>query len=345
MKALFVGLGGIGQRHVRNLRAVLGDRVDIVAHRVRRLSHVLTDKLDIQAGADLEGQYGIRVYERLEGALEQQPDVAFICNPTSLHIPVALQAARAGCHLFLEKPVAHTLEGVEELLAEVGKRNLVTLVGYHFRFHPCLRALCSLLQRGTIGPVIAVRSEAGEYLPGWHPYEDYRQSYAARKELGGGVILSQIHDLDYLYWLFGLPRSVFAIGGHLSSLEVDVEDVASILMAFSVDGRNVPVHLHQDYLQQPPTRTCQVVGDKGKILIDFRALQLSVYDHLGQLADTQDFQGLQRNQLFLDEMKHFLACVRGEESPIVPIHDGVQSLRMALAAKESIATGKVIELR
>jgi predicted dehydrogenase len=345
MKALFVGLGGIGQRHVRNLRALLGNRVDVLAHRVRRLSHVLTDKLEIQAGADLEEQYGIRVYEHLEAALEQQPDVALICNPTSLHIPVALQAARAGCHLFLEKPVANTLEGVEELLAEVHHRNLVTLVGYHFRFHPCLRALSSLLQRGTIGPVVAVRAEAGEYLPGWHPYEDYRQSYAARKELGGGVILSQIHDLDYLYWLFGLPRRVFAIGGHLSSLEVDVEDVASILMAFSIDGRTFPVHLHQDYLQRPPTRTCQVVGDKGKILIDFRALQLSVYDHLGQLADSQDFQGFQRNQLFLDEMKHFLACVRGEESPIVSIRDGVQSLRMALAAKESIATGNVIELR
>jgi predicted dehydrogenase len=344
MKALFVGLGGIGQRHVRNLRAVLGDRVEILAYRVRRLGHTLTDKLDIQAGVDVEKKYDIRVHDSLDAALEQQPDVAFICNPTSLHIPVARRACQAGCHLFLEKPVADNLEGVGELVEEVEKRRLVTYVGYHYRFHPCLRALSSLLQRGVIGSVLAVRAEVGEYLPGWHPYEDYRQSYAARKDLGGGVILSQIHDLDYLYWLFGFPRRVYAVGGHLSNLEVDVEDVASILMELPVDGRIIPVHLHQDYLQRPPSRTCQVIGDKGKILVDLRGLRLSLYDEQGRLADTQEFGGFERNLLFLKEMEHFLACVAGEESSMVPIRDGVQSLRMALAARESMATGRVVTL-
>ena len=98
------------------------------------------------------------------------------------------------------------------------------------RFHPCLQRLHELVQEKKVGRILSVRAEIGEYLPGWHTYEDYRQMYASRQDLGGGVILSQIHELDYLYWLFGLPRSVYALGGHLSRLEIDVEDTADILM-------------------------------------------------------------------------------------------------------------------
>ena len=186
--------------------------------------------------------------------------------------------------------------------------------------------------------------EVGEYLPGWHTYEDYRQMYASRADLGGGVILSQIHELDYVYWLFGPPRRVFALGGHLSSLEIDVEDVACALFECVVDGRAVPVHVHQDYLQRPPSRGCKVIGDAGKVLVDLQELSVTVFDEQGGLAEASDFAGFQRNELFLSEAKHFLACLKGEEAPQVTVRDGAQSLRMALAAKESLATGQVVEL-
>jgi predicted dehydrogenase len=123
-----------------------------------------------------------------------------------------------------------------------------------------------------------------------------------------------------------------------------VEDTASILMECNVDGRSVPVHVHQDYLQRPPSRTCKVIGDAGKIIVDFTGPWLQVFDAHGQLAETQEFEGFQRNQMFLDEMKHFLACVAGKEEPMAPLRAGAQSLRIALAAKESIATGKVVEI-
>jgi predicted dehydrogenase len=167
--------------------------------------------------------------------------------------------------------------------------------------------------------------------------------YASRADLGGGVVLSQIHELDYLYWLFGMPRRVLAIGGHLSSLEIDVEDTASILMDCVVDGRPIPVHLHQDYIQRPPSRSCQVIGNDGKILVDFCALSLTRYDGKGQLVENTTFENLQRNQLFLDEMNHFLACIEGRETPIASLHDGAQSLRIALAAKESLVSGRLVE--
>ena len=343
MKVLFAGLGGIGQRHLRNLRQLRGDRVEVLAWRQRGLPRTLTEKLQVEAGADVETKYAVQVVSELEPALDSV-DAVFVCNPTRSHVPVALAAARAGCHLFLEKPVSDSWEGLDELLRLVQARRLVTFVGYQMRFHPLLIRLQTLVREAAVGNLIAVRAEVGEYLPGFHPFEDYRTLYASRKDLGGGVILSQIHELDYLYSLFGLPRRVFALGGHLSRLEVDVEDVASVSMEFSFGGRVLPGHLLQDFLQLPPARTCIVVGDAGKIMVDFNGLTLNRWDERGELAETLGLPQYQRNEMFLDEMKHFLSCLEQGDAPRVPLSEGVQSLRMALAARDSVASGRVVSL-
>ncbi len=344
MKILVVGLGGIGQRHVRNLRALLGSAVEIITYRVRGQSHVLTERFEVEPGANLETKYGIRRAASLEEALDERPHAAFICNPTSAHVPAALQAAAAGCHLIIEKPLSDRWEGVDDLIALVQRLGLIALVGYQLRFHPCLRQLREWLAGRCIGAIVSARVEVGESLPGWHPYEDYRQMYASRRDLGGGVILSQIHELDYIQWLFGTPRRLFALGGRLGRLEIDVEDTASILMECEVEGRKYPVHLHQDFLQRPPKRTCEVIGEDGRAEIDFHALTARAVDAPGRSGESRSFAGFERNQLFLDELAHFLACVRGEESPIVGLEEAARSLRMALAARESIATGHVVEL-
>jgi predicted dehydrogenase len=344
MKVLMIGLGGIGQRHVRNLSALLGDQLELIAYRTRRFSTVLTDRLQVEPGADLESKYQIHTFTDLDAALAEGPQVAFVCNPSSLHIPVALKVANAGCHLFIEKPLSHNPDGIQQLISVVRQKGLVGYVGYQMRFHPCLRRVHDLLAQSAIGQVLSVQAEVGEYLPGWHPYEDYRQMYASRRDLGGGVILSQIHELDYLYWFFGLPRRIFTLGGHLSSLEVDVEDVANILMSFKVADMAFPVFLHQDYIQRPPSRTCCIIGNNGKIVVDFVGLTVCWYDGEGKLAEEAHIDNFQRNQLFLDELSQFLACVRGEEKPLITLEDGFQSLRMALAARESLETGKVVQL-
>jgi predicted dehydrogenase len=305
----------------------------------------LTDQLEVEPASNLETKYQVHVHADLDEALRLGPQAVFICNPSSLHVSVALKAAAAGCHLFIEKPLSNDLVGVEELIRVVREKKTVGLVGYQLRFHPCLQRLKAILQEDLIGRVLAARVEVGEYLPGWHRYEDYRQMYASRADLGGGVILSQIHELDYLYWLFALPRRVFTVGGHYSSLEIDVEDVASSVMEFRTSGRPFAVHLHQDYVQRPAARGCMVLGDAGKVVVDLRALTIMRYDVDGQLAEHHDFTGLERNQLFFDEMNHFLACLRGETRPLVSLEDGRQSLRMALAAREALATGRVVELQ
>jgi predicted dehydrogenase len=344
VKILIVGLGGIGQRHARNLRALLGSAAEILAYRVRRLSHVITPTLQVERDRDVEKEHGIRVLDTLERALAEQPQIAFVCNPTSLHVPATLACIRAGCDVFLEKPVSNTLNGLAELLGAVATNHRIVMVGYQLRFHPCFVRLQEILREHDIGTPLAVRATVGEYLPGWHPYEDYRQMYAARADLGGGVLVSQIHEFDYLYALFGIPRRLFSVGGHLSHLEIDVEDIASTVMEFQLDGRSFPVHLHQDYLQRPPSRGCEIIGDKGKVTMDISALALTRYDHDGKLAESRRWEGLERNQLFTDELSHFLDCVQTRRKPVTDLSDGICSLRMALAARESLTTGCVVDL-
>jgi predicted dehydrogenase len=340
-----VGLGGVGQRHLRNLRTLLGPEADISAYRVLRAAPVLTDTLKVEAGSQLEQKYNLTTFASLEEALAHKPTAVFICNPSSLHIPIALAAAEAGCHLFIEKPLSHSLEGVEKLIDLVERKKLVAMVGYQMRYHPCLRRVKSALDSGEIGQVLAAHAEVGAYMPNWHTYEDYRTSYAARADLGGGVVLSQIHEIDYLLWLFGAPSRVFAMGGHLSSLEVDVEDVASSLIEYRVNGRMVPVELHQDYLQRPPSRTLRIVGEKGKLVADIEQLTVTVFDETGKPSSHEHFAGFQRNQLFIDELSHFLGCIERGEPPSIPLADGASSLATALAIKQSLATGQAIALR
>lgn len=342
MRFLIVGLGGIGQRHVRNLRALLGMEAEVLAWRTRGASFVLDDRLQVDADSGLEERYGVRAVPSLEDGLAEHPDAVFVCNPSSLHLEVARAAADAGCNLFIEKPLADTLSGVDELIAVAEGKGLVTLVGYQLRFHPLVRRVKQLLEESAVGSPLAARFEVGEYLPGWHPYEDYRRMYASRRELGGGVVLSQIHELDLVSWFFGMPRRLFALAGHWTGLEVDVEDVASTLLECRQDGRPLPVHVQQDFIQRPASRTAEIVGENGKIVLALHRSELRVLHAVGGEPETQCLDNFDRNELFLAELRHFLACLRGEESPLVPLRAGAESLRIALAARESASSGLAV---
>lgn len=344
MRVLFCGLGGIGQRHLRNLRALLGDQLEVHAYRVRRQKHKLQDNLTIAPNADLEQDYQVTVHTDLDAALAVKPEAVFVCNPSSLHTAAALAAAKAGAHVFLEKPVSNNMDRLDELQALVESRKLVCYVGYNFRFHPGLKHIKELLEQRFFGNILNVQAEIGEYLPAWHKYEDYRQMYAAREDLGGGVILSQIHEMDLIYWYFGLPKTILCRGGKLSNLEIDVEDTADSLMQYDGPLGRFPISLHQDFVQRPPARTFKIIGDRGVAKMDMIRNVLEVYGEQGDLIERSDFPSFQRNDMFLQQMVHFIACVKGTDQAQVGLHDGMMSLHLALAAKQSLASGAEVIL-
>ena len=340
MKFLFCGLGSIGQRHLRNLRSLLGDETHILAYRQRGGGPVLNADMTVRAGADLETTYNLRAFSGLDEALAEKPDAVFVTNPNSLHLPVALKAARAGCHLFIEKPISDRLDDVNELVKLVEKQKLVAFVAYQFRFHPGLRFVKELIDEGRLGRLVAAHIVNGEYLPDWHPWEDYRATHAARRELGGGCLRIQTHEFDYAMWLFGMPRRVYAVGGHLSQIDVNVEDSVSALLHCEHGGRPLPVHVHLDYVQRPAQRVCEVIGDRGKVRYDYYAQTVEFWDLATRTREVLHFDKYDRNEMFLDELRHFLACLRGEEVPLVGLQEGLASMKIAMAAAASLESGK-----
>lgn len=337
MKILIAGLGSIGRRHLRNL-GQLGVR-DIVLYRTHRSSLPEEDLRGFVQETDLVA------------ALNHQPQAVIVANPTALHLEVALAAAERGCHLMIEKPLSHSLEGVREFQSLVQRQGCRVLIGYHFRFHPGLLKVKSLLVEGAIGRPLFARAHWGEYLPGWHPWEDYRRSYSARADLGGGLVLTLSHPLDYLRWLFGNAGQVFAAVEKLSDLEIEVEDTAEICLWFT---GGCLATLHLDYIQRPAQHTLQIIGSHGTIFWDNASgqVQLSRFKEDGKqemhlFSSTSPFdpaKPLERNDLFLAEMQHFLALVEGRESSRCTLEDGIAALRLALAAYQSAKQQRVVEL-
>lgn len=329
MKFLIAGLGSIGRRHFRNLRA-LGEQ-DIVLYRTHHAS-LPDDELG-----------GFPVEMDLSAALKKhRPDAVIVANPTALHLDVALPAAEAGCHIFLEKPISGSLERVDQLEEAANRSGSRILVGFQFRFHPTLKKAAELIGVGALGQVLTIHAHWGEYLPNWHPWEDYSTSYAARADLGGGVIATLIHPLDYVRWLVGEVDGVWSFNGHISPLAMDVEDVAEIGLRF-VNGAIGGVHVN--YVQRPPVHRLEIGGTGGTLSWDnadgmlhyYRMLQpFGEWSATPPAPEVETFappEGFERNMMFVEQMQHFIAVAHGEAQPICTLEDGKRALALASEAR------------
>jgi len=319
MKYLFVGLGSIGQRHLRNLRDMTEE--PILAYR--------TNTKNVE---DLNKKYNIKSYTDLNKAFEEKPGVVFITNPTSLHMPVALKSANNNCHIFIEKPISHDLNQVDQLFSITEKNNKICFIGLNYRFHPNLIKIKQLLDENKIGKVLFARIQAGQYLPDWHPEEDYKKGCSARKDLGGGTVLTLIHEIDYAYWLFGRIDSVLAQTEKLSSLKIDVEDIAAMILKTKNDAI---IELHLDYLQRPATRTMEIVGEKGTINWDYFKNEVKLFLNKENRWITYREKSFGRNDMYLDELKHFLKCINGEEKQKITNKDVEEVMKIVKAIKKS----------
>lgn len=336
MKILMIGLGSIGQRHLRNIRRLYGDEHEILAYRVRRLQQTFSDDMKIRDGVSVEDEFHIRVFSDLDEALLERPQVAYITNITAKHMDCAIRATRAGCDLFLEKPISDSMSRVSELQDVVAQMRNIVYVGYQNRFHPCIQDARGFLEAGVIGRTISVDNEFSERLVTMHAYEDYSKTYMARKEMGGGPVLNlQIHCLDYLQMLFGVPESVYTIAGRNSGLNINVEDHASSLYCIRQNGDGkLPVYSHTDFLQYPPVHRLKIVGEKGRIEADLnQAATKLIVD--GETVSEIIHKDFTRNDMFIEELKDFIGCIKERRNPSSDLTQGIIGLKMALAAKKS----------
>lgn len=319
MRFLVIGAGSIGQRHCRNLVA-LGQ-------------NVLAWDPDERPRRRAAAIAGVTVSPSHAEALATRPDAVLVCTPPAHHVDLAREALAAGAHVFVEKPIAPESRAVPGLIDEAARRGLRLAVGFNLRVLPSLRRVAALLDDKRVGRVLAIRAEFGGYLPDWRPGRDYRDNYAVSAALGGGILLDAIHELDYLGWLFGDAEEVSATAAHVSDLAGDTEDLAEVTIRFT-SGLLAQVHL--DYLQRAYRRNLQIIGGSGVIVWDYPTHTVTVYgpDAAPDVEDLRAPDG-EPNDMYLEEMRHFIRCVEGLEPPLVDGRAALRSLRLVEAAKLS----------
>lgn len=340
MRVLVAGLGAIGQRHARNLRTVLGASLELHALRrsTGRATAVITPALTRDESRDVERELGCTVHTSLDAALAAKPDAVIIATPSSQHLEIATRAAEAGCALYVEKPLAHEWYGVERLLRAARGKRITTMVGCQWRFHPAIQLAKRAVDQGELGRLLHAVVRFGEWLPGWHPYEDFRESYAARPELGGGVTLSHIHDYDIAQLLFGDAFAVQAVGGARSSLGLAVDDVMDALCEHRRSTGPLTIHIAQNLAQRPSERSLRIVGEDGWLEADLGEGVLRAAHRDGKRVK-HDFRPYDRNEMFCAAMRHFVECVQSGSPTVIPLETGASVLRTALAVRRAAASG------
>ncbi|MEY2458843.1 MAG: hypothetical protein QOG30_673 [Acidimicrobiaceae bacterium] len=322
MKGLLVGYGSIGRRHLANFHT-LGVEDWVVVH---------TGKGTLP----VEPPCPVRTYADLGDALlEEAPDFAVIANPTNLHVPTAIACIEADCAVLLEKPVSHTPEGLDELESAAAAHDVAVLVGFQFRFHPALARIRELLDSRAVGAPLHARVIWGEHLPSWHPWEDFRNGYAARTDLGGGVHHTICHPFDYLRMLFGDPVGVVASLGENGPLGLDVPECADVLLRFP-DGVAAQVHL--DYWTRPTAHRVEISCTDGTIHWDYITGAFRVWDASTEAWQPETFPGVDdRNDLFVAEAAHFLDVIAGNARPVCTLADGIETVRLCAEIEASAA--------
>ena len=325
MKFLIAGFGSIGRRHLRNLIG-LGQN-DIVLLRSHK-STLPEDEIK-----------DIPVETSIDAALAHHPDGVVIANPTALHLDAAIPAAEAGCAVFMEKPVTDSFERLPELRNALKQNGGRFQMGFQFRFHPGLIRMKELMDAGRIGRPLSFRAVWGEYLPGWHPWEDYRRSYSARKDLGGGVLLTLSHPLDYLRWLFGDPEWIWGMNGKISDLELEVDDIAEIGLRMA-DGMTGSLHL--DYFRRPVSNALEVSGTDGCLYCDNLDGTVTLSGADGSTERFVPEPAFDRNNMFVDEMRRFIDVTAGTADPSCTLEDGIAVQRMVDLVRRSWAEKRMM---
>ena len=319
-----IGAGSIGRRHAKNLVALGAGTVTVCDP-------------DPAACETAVREIGCAAVTGLDAALAPGPDAVLVCTPTHLHLPAARAAIAAGAHVFMEKPIAESLDGVADLVAAARAARRMLLVGCNMRFHPGVAALKHALDEGTPRVPPCFRARFSHYLPNWRPGSDYRNSYSARRAHGGGIVLEGVHEIDYVRWMAGEVSSVSAWAGHLSTLDIDSEDCALVELSCK-SGATAQIHL--DYLSPLKLRGCEIIGEdavlrwasEGKTPERVRVTRYRNGAEEETLLALDAYDG---NAMYLEELRHFLACLDGTETPQLDGEQAYRVLELALAARDA----------
>ena len=326
-----LGAGSAGRRHIGNLLA-LGARVS--AWRARG-----------DLAADLAAEFGIEAFDSPESAIAAA-DAVVVATASDGHLAPALAALRAGKPLYLEKPVTHTAEGLDDLTAAAAGQGVVE-VGCQLRAHPALGELRARLASGDDGPVHTYRAAVGQHIAAWRPGTDWRAAYTADGARGGGALFELIHEIDLAQWLVAPARSVVAeLTPFPATVAPDAETPAdAVANLVLTDANGVSGQVQMDMLTPGFRREFEIVAANAVYRCDLAAGTLNRSDARGSEIVFRVPDGFARNDLFVAHMRHFLRRASGEDlRPACPLADGIHAVRTAVAARAAAATGRRVPI-
>ena len=320
-----VGLGSAGLRHLRLLKNI---RPNIEVTLVRS-----------GKGQEYpEEGLVVRSVSTIEEAIHVGIQAAIISSPSTLHLQQAEQLGKAGVHLLVEKPLSHHSEGVDKFLKEVPEMGIVGLTGYVLRYDQAAREFSEMLNDGLPGHLLHASVECGSYLPDWRPNQDYRASVSAKSELGGGALLELSHELDYVHWFFGAPKSVYAHLHNSGTLGVQPEESVELVIT---NRAELPIAVHLDFNRRHTTRYCRVHGTEGTLIWDAVKKEVQWLPVEGK-SEVMRFD-LGPDDMYVRQLGHFLDCIENGADPGVSLEDGGMVLRLVDAARRSHETGRRVD--
>jgi len=338
-RILFIGLGGAGQRHLRLFRENLPN-VDLIAYRSTNKTPLLNSDFSINQNESIEDVYQIKIYNNFKEALALKPDLVVISTPSSMHLEYAQLCASKGINVFVEKPISNSLEGLQTLRDTVEKNNVAIQVGFQRRFHPHLSKVKEIIKSGRLGQVLTVNFTVASYIPRWHPYENYLDLYACRKELGGGVLLTEIHEIDLAVWYFGMPKSVVCIGGTYSDVGMDVEDTVRL----TLDYVDFSVQINLTFWQKHHERNLSINGEEGYLSWNQDGdLLIEEYFNKANGITKHSNPNPGNDSMFDLQIKSLIENIEVLDSKD-NMNDSIISMKIIEAAKESMQKNAVIKL-
>lgn len=325
-KSLVVGFGSIGNRHTKNLIKLGYENINVLRTFKNKTKYPQIKKL--------------KIFKNFKEAIKNNKyNLMILANPTSEHMNYAIKAAKEKINIYIEKPLSSSLKNID-LLKKIKKKNKIKItVGCQLRYHSGLAYVKQVIEKKKLGKIYSVFCDVGEYLPLWHPKEDYKKSYASRKKLGGGVILTLIHEIDYLFWIFGKFKSVYSTGGNLTKLNTDVEDT---VVSNIVTKQNVPISLRMDFWRTPPTRKLNIVGEKGQLFWNYHTKKTILIMKNGKKITKNMPKKWNSNQMYVDILKDFISKIKNNGKVKISLEDGIYTLKAALALKKSLRESKKI---
>lgn len=335
-KVLFIGLGGAGQRHLRILKKLLPSNTAFLAFRRTGKTPLLRSDFTVDESKTLEDAYGIVMYNDLHSAFDQKPDLTVISTPTSCHKEPLLMAMNAGSGIIVEKPWAEDLVGFIDFRNGMLQHQLPFLISFQRRYHPLIAKAKHLLSSGRIGRPMAASFTVYSDVTTWHGYEDWHTLYAVRKDLGGGVLLTEIHEIDLTCWFFGLPLAVHCSGGNRGKEKLDVEDTVQMTLLYE----NFSAQITLCFMHKKKMRHFHIAGTEGALLWneEKNTLMLSSFEGRDEEIKAPDFTN---DTMFISQAEDFL-CSWSQQRSADSLLSAGYSLAVVEAARESMKNNQVI---